>query len=108
MRDLFITNMGKVEIQKKPCFEFLTHENVLAYVLAHEKGTRLHQQYVITPAADFSHRNLNVKYEPILNISKNQKCQNCGQLIKKGYLSVCPVRERSCNICGRKRYFAKH
>ena len=37
VRDIFITNMRNVEIQKKLCIEYLTPENVLSYVLVHEK-----------------------------------------------------------------------
>ena len=44
VRDIFITNMRNVEIQKKLCIEYLTPENVLSYVLVHEKGTKVHQQ----------------------------------------------------------------
>ena len=48
-RDIFITNMRNVEIQKKLCIEYLTPENVLSYVLVHEKGTKIHQQYLKFP-----------------------------------------------------------
>ena len=49
VRDIFITNMRNVEIQKKLCIEYLTPENVLSYVLVHEKGTKIHQQYLKFP-----------------------------------------------------------
>ena len=39
VREIFITNIRNVEIQKKLCNEYLTPENVLSYVLVHEKGT---------------------------------------------------------------------
>ena len=39
-RDIFITNMRNVEIQKKLCIEYLTPENVLSYVLVHKKSTK--------------------------------------------------------------------
>ena len=45
VRDIFITNMRNIEIQKKLCIEYLTPENELSYVLVHEKGTKIHQQY---------------------------------------------------------------
>ena len=44
VRDIFLTNMRNVEIQKKLCIEYLAPENVLSYVLVHEKGTKIHQQ----------------------------------------------------------------
>ena len=49
IRDICITNMRNVEIQKKLCIEYLTPENVLSYVLVHEKGTKTHHQYLKFP-----------------------------------------------------------
>ena len=49
VRDIFITNMRNVEIQKKLCIDYLTPENVLADVLVHEKGKKIHQQYLKFP-----------------------------------------------------------
>ena len=48
VRDIFITNMRNVEIQKKLCIEYLTPENVLSYVLVHEKYTKNHQIQIST------------------------------------------------------------
>ena len=68
LRDIFITNMRKVEIQKKLCIDYLAPENVLSYVLVHEKGTKLHQQYLKFPAQNTGQRPQYVKNEPTLNI----------------------------------------
>ena len=108
VRDIFITNMRNVEIQKKLCIEYLTPENVLSYVLVHEKGTKIHQQYLKFPTYNAVPRPQYVKNEPTLNIAENNKCRNCGQQFKKGHLSTCPARDRNCNTCGRKGHFAKH
>ena len=108
VRDIFITNMRNVEIQKKLCIEYLTPENVLSYVLVHEKGTKIHQQYLKFPTYNPGPRSQYVKNEPTLNIVENKKCRNCGQQFKKGHLSTCQARDRNCNTCGRKGHFAKH
>ena len=108
VRDIFITNMRNVEIQKKLCIEYLTPENVLSYVLVHEKGTKIHQQYLKFPNYNAVQRPQYIKNEPTLNIVENNKCRNCGQQFKKGHLTTCPARDRNCNTCGRKGHFAKH
>ena len=108
VRDIFITNMRNVEIQKKLCIEYLTPENVLSYVLVHEKGTNIHQQYLKFPTYNAVPRPQYVKNEPTLNIVENNKCRNCGQQFKKGQLTTCPARDRNCNTRGRKGHFAKH
>ena len=100
--------MRNVEIQKKLCIEYLTLENVLSYVLTHEKGTKIHQQYLKFPAYNAAQRSQYVKTEPTLNIVENNKCRNCGQQFKKGHLTTCPAKDRNCNMCGRKGHFAKH
>ena len=100
--------MRNVEIQKKLCIEYLTPENVLSYVLVHEKGTKIHQQYLKFPTYNAVPRPQYVKNEPTLNIVENNKCRNCGQQFKKGHLSPCPARDRNCNTCGRKGHSAKH
>ena len=41
--------MRNVETQKKMCLEYLTPENVLAYVLVHEKRTKSQQRYIKYP-----------------------------------------------------------
>ena len=108
VRDIFITNMRNVEIQKKLCIEYLTPENVLSYVLIHEKVTKIHQQYLKFPNYYAVQRPQYVKNEPTLNIVENNKCRNCGQQFKKGHLTTCPARDRNCNTCGRKGHFAKN
>ena len=100
--------MRNVEIQKKLCIEYLTPENVLSYVLVHEKGTKIHQQYLKFPTYNAGPRPQYIKNEPTLNIVENNKCRNCGQQFKKGHLTTCPARDRNCNTCGRKGHFAKH
>ena len=45
----FITNRRNVEIQKNLCIEYITQKNVLAYVLVHEKGTKIYQPFVKHP-----------------------------------------------------------
>ena len=107
-RDIFITNMRNVEIQKKLCIDYLTPENVLSYVLVHEKGTKIHQKYLKYPAYNAVQRTPYVKNEPTLNIVESNKCRNCGQQFKKSHLTMCPARDRNCNTCGRERNFAKH
>ena len=108
VRDIFITNMRNVEIQKKLCIEYLTPEDVLSYVLVHEKGTKIHQQYLNFPTYNAVQRPQYTKNEPTLNIVENNKCRNCGQQFKKRHLTTCPARDRNCNTCGRKGHFAKH
>ena len=100
--------MRNVQIQKKLCIEYLTPENVLSYVLVHEKGTKIHQHYLKFPTYNAVQRPQYVKNEPTLNIVENNKCRNCGQQFKKGHLTTYPARERNCNTCGRKGHFAKH
>ena len=97
-----------INIQKKLRIEYLTPENVLSYVLVHEKGTKIHQQYLKFPVYNAIQRPQNVKNEPTLNIVESNKCRNCGQQFKKGNLTTCPARDRNCNTCGRKGYFANH
>ena len=97
--------MRNVEIQKKLCVEYLTPENVLSYVLVHEKGTKIHQQYLKFPTYNAVQRPQYIKNEPTLNIVENNKCLNCGQQFKKGHLTTCPARDRNCNTCGRKGHF---
>ena len=106
VRDIFITNMRNVESQKKLCIEYLTPENVLSYVLVHNKGTKIHQQYLKFPTYNAIPQY--VKNEPTLNIVETNKCRNCGQQFKKGHLITFPARDRNCNTCGRKGHFAKH
>ena len=100
--------MQNLEIQKKLCIEYLAPENVLSYVLVHEKGTKIHQQYLKIFAYNAVQRPQYIKNEPILNIVENNKCRNCGQEFKKGHLTTCPARDRNCNTCGHKGHFAKH
>ena len=59
--------MRNVEIRKKLCIEYLTPENVLSYVLVHEKGTKIHQQYLKFPVYNAVQRPQYVKNEPTLN-----------------------------------------
>ena len=92
---IFITNMRNVEIQKKLCIEYLTPENVLSYVLVHEKGTKIHQQYLKIPTYNAVQRPQYIKIEPTLNIVENNKCRNCSQQFKKGHLTSCPARDRN-------------
>ena len=92
VRDIFITNMRNVEIQKKLCIEYFTPENVLSYVLVHEKGTKIHQKYLKFPTYNAVQRPQYIKNEPTLNIVENNKCRNCGQQFKKGHLTTCPAR----------------
>ena len=101
VRDIFITNMRNVEIQKKLCIEYLTPENILSYVLDHEKGTKIHQQYLKFPTYNAVQRPQYFKNEPTLNVVENSKCRNCGQQFKKGHLTTCRARDRKCNTCGR-------
>ena len=108
VRDIFITNMRNVGIQKKLRIEYLTPENVLSYELIHEKGTKIHQQYLKFPTYNAVQRPQYIKNEPTLNIVENIKCRNCGQQFKKGHLTTCPAKDRNCNTCGRKGHFAKH
>ena len=108
VRDIFITNMRNVEIQKKLCIEYLTPENVLSYVIVHEKGSKIHQQYLKFPACNAAQRPQYIKNEPTLNIVENNKCRNCGQQFKKGHLTTCPARDRNCNTCGHKGHLVKH
>ena len=108
VRDIFITNMRNVEIQKKLSIEYLTPENVPSYVLVHEKGTKIHQQYLQFPTYNAVQSPQYIKNEPILNIVENNKCRNCGQQFKKGHLITCPARDRKCTTCGREGHFAKH
>ena len=108
VRDIFITNMRNVEIQKKLCIEYLTPEDVLSYVLVHEKGTKIHQQCLNFPTYNAVQRPQYTKNEPTINIVENNKCRNCGRQFKKGHLTTCPARDRNCNTCGRKGHFAKH
>ena len=100
--------MRNVEIQKKLCIEYLTSENVLSYVLVHEKGTKIHPHYLKFPVYNTVQRSQNVKNEPTLKIVESNKCRNCGQQFKKGRLTKCPARDRNFNSCGRKGNFAKH
>ena len=99
--------MRNVEIRKKLCIEYLTPENVLSYVLVHEKGTKIHQQYLKFPVYNAVQRPQYVKNEPTLNIVESNKCRNCGQQFKKGHLTTCPASDRNCNTCGRKGHFSK-
>ena len=100
--------MRNVEIRKKLCIEYLTPENVLSYVLVHEKGTKIRQQYLKIPTYNAVQRPQYIKNKPTLNIVENNKCRNCGQQFKKGHLTTCPARERHRNTSGRKGHFAKH
>ena len=100
--------MRNVEIQKKLCIEYLTPENVLSYVLVHEKGTKIHQQYLKFPTYNAVQRPQYIKNEPTLNIVENNKCRNCGQQFKKRHLTTCPARDINCKTCGSKDHFAKH
>ena len=86
----------------------MTLENVLAYVLAHEKGTKIHQEYLKFPVYNPVQKPQRVKNEPTVNIVESNICRNCGQQFKKGHLTSCPARDRSCNTRGRKGHFAKH
>ena len=86
----------------------MTPENVLSYVLVHEKGTKIDQQYLKFPTYNAVQRPQYIKNEPTLNIVENNKCRNCGQQFKKGHLTTYPARDRNCNTCGRKGHFAKH
>ena len=99
--------MRNFEIQKKLCIEYLTPENVMSYVLVHEKGTKTHQQYLKFPVLNAAQIPQYVKNEPTLNIVENNKCRNCGQQFKKGHLTTCPAKDRNCNTFGRKGHFAK-
>ena len=63
VRDIFITNMRNVDIQKKLCIEYLTPENVLSYVPLHEKGTKIHQQYLKFPTYNAVQRPQYIKNE---------------------------------------------
>ena len=81
---------------------------MLFYVLVHEKGTKLHQQYLKFLVQYTGQRPQYVKNEPTLNIVESNKCLNCGQQFKKGHQTICSARDRNCNTCGRKGYFAKH
>ena len=100
--------MRNVEIQKKLCIEYLIPENVLAYVLVHEKGTKINQQYIKVPVYNPVKKTQNIKNEPTLNIVESKKGQNCGQQFKKWHPTSCPARDRNCNTCGLKGHFAKH
>ena len=95
-RDIIIKNMRNVEIQKKLCIEYLTPENVLSYVLVHEKSTKIHQQYLKFRVQNTEQRPQFVKNEPTLNIVESNKCRNCGQQFKKGHLTISPARDRNC------------
>ena len=106
--DIFNRNMRNVEIQKKLCFEYFTPEKVRSFVLVHDKGTKIHQQYLKFPVYNAVQGPQYVKNEPTLNIVENNKCRNCGQQFKKGHLTKCPARDRNCNTSGRKGHFAKH
>ena len=85
VRDIFITNMRNVEIQKKLCIEYLTPKNVLSYVLVNEKGTKIHQKYLKFSTYNAVQRPQYIKNAPTLNIVENNKCRNCGQQFKKGH-----------------------
>ena len=100
--------MRNVEIQKKLSIEYLPPENVLAYVLVHEKSAKIHQQYLKFPVYNTVQKPHYVKNEPNLNIVESNKCRNCGQQFKKGHLTSCPGRDRNCSTSGRKGHFAKH
>ena len=102
--------MRNDEIKKKLCIKFLTPENVLAYVLVHEKVTKIHQQNLKFPVYRPVQKPqyVKVKNEPTVNIVECNKCRECDQQSKKGHLTSCPTRDRNFNTCGRKGHFAKH
>ena len=81
--------MKKVEIQRKLWIEYLKPENKLAYVLVHEKGLTVHQQYLKTPVGYYTNKNFNVKNKSTLSIRENQKSRNCGQKIEKALKTPC-------------------
>ena len=56
-----------MEIRKKSGNEYLTSENILAYALVHEEGTKKHQQYIKLPVNNSVQKTNHVKNEPILN-----------------------------------------
>ena len=89
-------------------YRILDPRKCTSYVLVHEKGTKIHQQYLKFPTYNAVQRPQYVKNEPTLNIVETNKCRNCGQQFKKVHLTTCPARDRNCNTCGRKGHFAKH
>ena len=73
VRDIFITNMRNVEIQKILSIEYITPKNVFSYVLVHEKGSMIHQQYLKIPVYNTVQRSQYVRNEPTLNFVESNK-----------------------------------
>ena len=86
----------------------MTLENLLAYVLVHEKGTKIHQEYLKFLIYNSVQKPQFVRNEPTLNVVESNECRHCGQKFKKEHLTSCPARDWKCNTCGRKNHFAKH
>ena len=81
---------------------------MLSYVLVHEEGTKIHQQYLKFPVYNTVQKPQYVRNEPTLNIVESNKCRNCGQKVKKRHPTTCSARDRQSNTCGLKGLFAKH
>ena len=137
IRDLFITNIRDLDLQRKFFSKEYDPAKVLEIALAWERGA-FDQKKLATmkapPAAspllpgsldpapkvdpatgDATTATQSVKMEPIGAVQQNSdrgprkpaNCRNCGNQFGQGHAKRCPARGQTCRNCGKDNHFAR-
>ena len=137
MRDLFITNMTGLELQKKFFVEEMDAETVLKTAMAWESGRENQKSIaniVQTKGPNVVSGNKTettdlrgildetepvIKTEPVGAVQRNlpnhtvgriqhiPNCRNCGNAFTQGHKTGCPALGQSCRKCGKRDNFAR-
>ena len=137
VRDLFITNMTDLELQKKFFVEEMDAERVLKTAMAWESGLENQKSLaniVKTKGTNVVSGNKNettdlrgildesvpvIKAEPVGAVQRNipnhtvgrrqhiPNCRNCGNAFTQGHKTRCPAQGQACRKCGKRDHFAR-
>ncbi len=137
VRDLFITNMTDLELQKKFFVEEMDAERVLKTAMAWESGLENQKSLaniVKTKGTNVVSGNKNettdlrgildesvpvIKAEPVGAVQGNipnhtvgrrqhiPNCRNCGNAFTQGHKTRCPAQGQACRKCGKRDHFAR-
>ena len=110
IRDIFINNMKKFDLQRKLFTGTLPPREALNIALIDKKGFLDHLKLTNNFKSNGStahrpHNHFTVKREPTMNIENSNTCMQCGGTFSKEHLAVCPAKDTTCTSCKYKGHF---
>ena len=133
LKDLFISRIRDVEVQRQLIRVKANLDDTLQLALENEKGAKTSEQFQeLLPHNNTTSNNTNsigVKQEPTSSVqqfknqgnssrgggvnrlnqrqSQNKPCYFCGNPFSLEHRRSCPAREATCNACKKRGHFAK-